>query len=145
MNRILTIAGVLGVGVVLFGFAKAKQQRAAITLSVLEGQRLEAQVALKTANCEHARMLQQRSVHGLVPVSSSSATQFSPALADWLAVGSFEDAPPTLIPELRKALGLADNFLSDYVFVSKASMQGLRPPSPGHNNKLADALCALLS
>jgi hypothetical protein len=145
MKRILSIAGILMAGVVLLGVAQTKRQRATDALRVLDGKRAEADVALSAEKVERARLLEEASARGAVPVASSPANRFSPELAEWMAAGNFAEAPPTLIPELRKALGLAEDFLSDYVFVSKASMHNLRPPSPGHNDKLGDAFCALLS
>src|SRR6185369_11580672 len=93
---------------------------------------------------------EQAALHKAVLTSASLAStksfeQFSPELTDWLAAQDFSGIPPALVAELRTLLDLSEDTSSEYVLISKPTMETLRPRSPGKNDKLSDGICALLS
>src|SRR5262249_34899079 len=110
---------------------------------------LEAEQAILKQQFEEAKSEQKRMRQAIaravaVPSTLTDNT-FSPALAAWLFAGKFSTIPEEIVPELRERLGLSDNGASDFVLVSKATMQNLRPSSPRKDDALPDSLCALLS
>jgi hypothetical protein len=113
-------------------------------LNSLEEQRSQwrsrlAQVASEQASLRKA-VLTSASL-----ASTKSFEEFSPELTNWLAAQDFSGIPPALVAELRMRLDLSEDNSSDYVLISKPTMETLRPRSPGKNDKLSDGICALLS
>jgi hypothetical protein len=144
MKRVVTILGILAAGTVAFGLMRSRVQSVARTADELEAQHKVLESRLVQAEAEQ-KVLREATAKPASVEKSNPSEQFSPALTQWLVAGDFTTIPAALVPELRTCLGLADDTTSDYVLISKPTMETLRPRSPGKNDKLSDGLCALLS
>ena len=146
MKRLLTIFGILLAGAIAFCFLRAREQSLALAVKDLKAQQLELQSKLIGAEAEQ-KVLRATLAKAkpLAVAAAGIAEPFSARLAQWLAAGNFSTIPAELVPELRGALGLPEDTGSDYVLISKPTMQTLRPASPRQDDKLSDGLCALLS
>lgn len=144
MKRILTILSILFAGALAFGWIRAREQSATRISEQLQQQQVEWRSNLETAQAE------QKAARAAIkepkrPATARASDSPSPAVVEWLAAGDFSSIPPSLVPEVRTLLGLAEDTGSDYVLISKPTMETLRPPSPGKKDTLSDGLCALLS
>jgi hypothetical protein len=147
MKRLLTIATFLLLGAVSFAWLRAREQSAGEMITRLEQQQVEWRQQLSEVESEHKEIRQKIATHRAAVAASvkTDNSPFSAALGAWLAAGDFSNIPAGLVAEFRARLDLPENTATDFVLISKPTLQALRPPSPRKDDKLSDSLCALLS
>jgi hypothetical protein len=144
MKRIIIIAGIFILGAIAFGWLRGREQVATQTITNARQQTVELRQRLAREEAEQKELRVAIQGHPS-PKTVTVSDPFSAELSAWLLAGKYSELPASLVPELRGLLGLAENPNSDFVLISKPTMQTLRPPSPRHDDKLSDGLCALLS
>jgi hypothetical protein len=144
MKRLYIIVSVISLAGLAVGLLCAKERFARLEISTLQEQQTEITNLFAKDEAEQSAL--QRSIAAAKTERRVFANkkQLSAKFTDWLIAGDFSQIPESLVAELRAELNFPANTSSDFVLISKPTLQILRPPSPNRNDKLSDTFCALL-